>query len=636
MTTLDLPRFDEPWLDYVEIFVTSRLEAASSTLDALRAGTVDDVLQAWNEADIAIMHAEQFPQVICECHPDAAVRDLASSLYVRAKALRQDRDQDATLFAIIDELDASSLNADAANVRELILGDFRAEGAHLDDEARAELATVNERISSLMTTFSENIRDAQASIRIAPDRLGGLPQDYIDLHPVGEDGLVEITTAYPDRFPFMEMAQDADARRDLVMADYSRAYPANDAVLVDLLAARHRKAELLGLPSFADVATQRMMMPSGDAIGAFIDEVNLAARPAALRDVERLLARKREDFPDATGITVYDSTYYIERIKAEELGVDGNEVRQYLDFAKVRTGVLDLTAELFGFQFVPVPDAPRWHEDVETFDVFENGDVVGRIYLDMHPRDGKFSHMACFPIASGFTGRNVPESALLCNFPRGLMTFDDLVTFLHEFGHLIHEIAAGKQVWARCSALIEQQEWDFVEAPSQMLEEWAWTAPVLQRFATDAGGAPIPTDLVDALRASRDFCEGLMTARQLAYAALSHRLHRDHPTDIAPFAEAVEAEFDVREMLPNTHQYASFGHLTDYSACYYTYQWSLSIAKDLFTAFDTTEMLDTSVSKRYRHEVLDPGNRRHAAESIEAFLGRPYSTDAYREWLASL
>jgi len=636
MTTLDFPRDDASWNDYLEIYVTSRLDAARATLDALREGGDGDVLHDWNEADISILHAEQLPQILAECHPDASVRELAGDLYVRAKALRQDRDQDAALFALIEGLDTSELSEDAASVRELILGDFRAEGAHLGDDARMELATVNERISSLMTTFSENIRDAQASIRIAPERLAGLPQDFIDDHPAGDDGLVEITTAYPDRFPFMEMAHDAEARRDLVIADYSRAYPENDAVLADLLAARQRKAELLGLASFADVATQRQMIDDGDAIGRFIDEVNIAARPAALRDLQRLLERKRRDYPDATTVTVYDSTYYIERIKAEELGVDANEVREYLDFAKVRQGVLDLTAHLFGFEYVPVPDAAKWHPDVDVFDVVEDGDLLGRIYLDMHPREGKFSHMACFPITSGFTNRNVPESALMCNFPRGLMTFDDLVTFLHEFGHLVHEICAGKQTWARCSGLIEQQEWDFVEAPSQMLEEWAWTAPVLQRFATNAAGEPIPTELVDALRASRDFCEGLMTARQLAYAALSHRLHRDHPDDIAPFAEKVEAEYDVREMIPDTHQYASFGHLTDYSACYYTYQWSLSIAKDLFTAFNPDDLLDSSISKRYRREVLDPGNRRHAAESIEAFLGRPYSTDAYREWLASL
>ena len=636
MTTLDLPPQDASWVDYLDIFVSSRLDGAAATLTALREGDVDDVLASWNEADIAIMHAEQLPQVLAECHPDAAVRELASQLYVKAKAVRQTRDQDAALFGIIAAVDPATLTPDAASVRELILGDFRAEGAHLDEESRAELAKVNEKISALETEFSENIRNAKASIRIQPSQLAGLPQDFIDAHPAGADGLVEITTDYPDLFPFMEMAHDADARHELVAANYARAFPENDDVLRQLLSARHRKAELLGLPSYADVATQRMMMPNGDAIGQFIDEVNAAARPAALRDVERLLERKRKDFPDASHITVYDSTYYIERIKAEELGVDANEVRKYLEFSKVKKGVLDLTAELFGYTYVPAPDANTWHEDVEVYDVVEDGEVVGRIHLDMHPREGKFSHMACFPVASGFIGRNVPESALLCNFPRGLMTFDDVVTFLHEFGHLVHEICAGRQVWARCSGLIEQQEWDFVEAPSQMLEEWAWTAPVLQRFATDADGNPIPESLVDALRASRDFCEGLMTARQLAYAALSHRLHRDHPADLATFSAAVESEFDVREMIPGTHQYASFGHLTDYSACYYTYQWSLSIAKDLFTAFNKDDLLDTEVSLRYRREILDPGNQRHAAESIEAFLGRPYSTDAYREWLASL
>ncbi|MGC4174985.1 M3 family metallopeptidase [Demequina sp.] len=636
MTSVDFPTDGAAWRDYLEIHVSSRLEGAKGVLDALRSGNAVDVLAEWNEADIAIIHAMELPQILAECHPDAGVRELAGELFVRAQTVRQERDQDAELYSLIAGIDASTLTDDAANVRELLLGDFRAEGAHLGDEARAELATVNERITALSTKFSENIRDAQASIRIAPERLAGLPQDYIDAHPVGDDGLVTITTEYPDKFPFMEMAHDADARRDLVIADYQRAYPANDAVLAELLQERHRKAELLGLPSFADVATQRMMMPDGDSIGRFIDEVNLAARPAALRDVERLLERKRKDFPDATNVTVYDATYYVERIKAEELGVDANQVREYLDFGKVKQGVLDLTAHLFGYTFELVPDAPTWHPDVEVYDVKEDGEWVGRIHLDMHPREGKFSHMACFAVASGFTNRNVPESSLMCNFPRGLMTFDDLVTFLHEFGHLIHEIAAGQQVWGRHTGLSDQQEWDFVEAPSQMLEEWAWTAPVLQRFATNAAGEPIPTELVDALRASRDFCEGMGTARQLAYAALSHRLHRDHPTDIAPFAEAIEAEYDVRDMIPDTHQYASFGHLTDYSACYYTYQWSLSIAKDMFTQFDPDNLLDAEVSKRYRREVLNPGNRRHAAESVEAFLGRPYSTDAYREWLASL
>ena len=636
-TPLALPRHDGDWIGFLEGFVGSRLDLARKALADLRSG-VGDVLLRWNDADVALQHAISLPELLAECHPEHAVRDRATALANGAKTLRTDRDQDAGLYGIVAGVDPATLRSDAAYVRERVLGDFRAEGAHLGSGARAELAAVSSRIAELSTAFAENIRESQPSIRVAPESLAGLPQDYIDEHPVDAEGLVTITTDFPDRTPFLEMARDGAARRALVIADSNEAYPENDAVLRDLLAARHRKAELLGLATFADVATQRMMMPDGDAIGRFLDEVNDAARPAALRDIERLLERRLLDEPTATAITTADSLYYIERIKAEDLGVDANEVRRYFAFDKVRDGILALTGELFGLSFARVADAPRWHDDVEVFEVTEDGVLTGRAYLDMHPRAGKYSHMACYSLVTGIVDTTLAESVLLCNFPRGrgLLTFDDVLTFLHEFGHLIHELVSGKQTWARCSGLIEQQEWDFVEAPSQMLEEWGWQAEVLQRFATDEAGTPIPATLVDAMRASRDFCEGLFTARQVNYAQLSYRLHRDHPEDIEALANAIEREYDVRTPVAGMHMYAGFGHLTDYSACYYTYQWSLSIAKDLFTAFDPADLLNTETAMRYRREVLEPGNSRPAAESIAAFLGRPYSTAAYRSWLASL
>lgn len=634
---LALPRHDGDWILFLEDFVGHRLAIARAALADVRAGS-GDILARWNDADVALQHAISLPELLAECHPDHTTRDRATALVTDAKALRTERDQDADLYAVVVGVDPAALDPDAAYVRERVLGDFRAEGAHLDADTRAELATVNARIAALSTVFAENIRESKPFIRIAPASLAGLPQDYIDEHPADAEGLVTITTDFPDRTPFLEMAHDASARRALLVADANQAYPANDAVLRDLLAARQRKAELLGLPTFADVATQRMMMADGDAIGRFLDDVNAAARPAALRDMGRLLARRRRDDPAATSITTADSLYYVERIKAEELGVDANEVRRYFAFDKVRDGILALTADLFGLTFARVDDAPCWHEEVEVFDVIEDGIVTGRAYLDMHPRAGKYSHMACFSLVSGIVDTTVAEAALLCNFPRGrgLLTFDDVLTFLHEFGHLIHSLVSGRQTWARCSGLIEQQEWDFVEAPSQMLEEWGWSTDVLQRFATDEAGVPIPAALVDAMRASRDFCEGLFTVRQVNYAELSYLLHRDHPEDIEATANAIEREYDVRESVPGMHMYAGFGHLTDYSACYYTYQWSLSIAKDLFTAFDPADLLNKHTAMRYRREVLEPGNSRPAAESIAAFLGRPYSTDAYRRWLASL
>ena len=632
LAPVSLPAHDEPWLDFSRRYVRDRLEGARGLLDRVRAG--DDAAVAWEAAAVLVAHAEQFAAAVSEVHPDAEVRDACADLLNETVAFRMERDSDPALFAAIEATEVPD-DADGARARELSLLDFRLQGAHLDADTRARLTELNAQISEATTAFSQNIRDNVGRITVRPEALEGLPADYVEAHPLDADGLATITTDYPDLVPFLDMSRDREARRALVEADYGRAYPANDEVLSRLLQLRDEKARLLGYPDFPDYAVAQMMMPSGDQIGAFIDDVNRAARPAGLADRERLLARLREDHPDATELTAADNRYYIELLKSELFGVDPHEVRRYVDFTKVRDGILALTGRLFGVSYVPV-DAPAWHADVEAYDVVEDGERLGRIFLDMHPRAGKYGHMACFPLVDGLRDRHLPEAALVCNFPRGLMTFDDLLTFLHEFGHLVHAIFSGRVTHARLAGLSEQGEWDFVEAPSQLLEEWGWTHEVLREFATDADGNPIPAELVEALRASRDFCEGLLTCRQLTYATLSYRLHRDHPTDIAPVAEAIERELDVRDPLPGTRQYCSFGHLTGYSACYYTYQWSLSIAKDLFTGFDPEHLTDPAVTRRYREAVLEPGSSRPAARLIEDFLGRPYSTDAYRAWLGSL
>ncbi|WP_062378577.1 M3 family metallopeptidase [Demequina pelophila] len=648
---LTLPAHDEPWLNFSRDYVGSRLDEARALLARVRAGRAGgargaggagdagdagdaDALATWDAAATLVMHAEQFASALSEVHPDADVRKACSDLHNEVVRFRLERDSDPALFAAI-EATTTPDDALAARARDLTLLDFRLQGAHLDDATRARLTELNSAISEATTEFSENIRDAVGRVRVPAEALDGLPEDFKASHPADDEGLVTITTDYPDLVPFMDMSRDRAARRQLLEADYLRAYPENDAVLARLLELRDEKARLLGYPDFPDYAVATMMMPSGDAIEEFIADVNTAARPAGLADRERLLARLRQDVPDATELTAADNRYYIEVLKEELFGVSPHEVRRYIDFAKVRDGILDLTGRLFDVSYEPV-DAPSWDADVTAYDVMSEGERIGRIRLDMHPREGKFGHMACFPLVNGLEGRHLPEASLVCNFPRGLMTFDDLLTFLHEFGHLVHAIFSGHGRFARLAGLSEAGEWDFVEAPSQLLEEWAYSHEVLKEFATDADGNPIPAELVDALRASRDFCEGLLTCRQLTYATLSYRLHRDHPTDIAPVAEQIEREMDVRDPIPGTRQYCSFGHLTGYSACYYTYQWSLSIAKDLFTAFDPEHLTDPAVTRRYRDLVLSPGGEKPAAQLIEDFLGRPYSTQAYRDWLGSL
>lgn len=637
MTLLEMPRGGAQWPAFLDSYCLPRLQAARDALAAVsqdREWTATEWIATWNEGDAALDESSALTELIAEVHPDKAVRRAADTLLATAKTFALERFQSPEACATLARLDRSDLGEAEADVLSRLDGDFRAQGAHLDAANRARLGELNRRITELCTQFSEHIRDAQGQIRIAPQRLAGLPQDYIDAHPAGEDGLVTITTDYPDLLPFLDMADDHDARRELMTADRNRAYPQNEQVLRDLLEARHTKATMLGYPDYPTYATDAMMMPNGDSIGAFIDEVAAAARPAGLRDVADLLAIARQERPELTGLPASDSRYFIEKLKQSRHGVDQHKVRSYLRYERVTQGILDLMTELFDVEFVSV-DAPTWHEDVASFDVVDAGAVIGRIHLDMHPRDGKFGHAACFTLVPGLAGRALPESVLVCNFSRGLLTHDELETYLHEFGHLIHAIFSGGHPYVRTAHFGERWEWDFIEAPSQLLEEWAWDATVLRRFAIDDEGEAIPHELVEAMRASRFTAFGLLTCRQLTFGALSYRLHRDHPHDLDALAEAVTTEYDVRENLPNSHEWASFGHLTEYASNYYTYQWSLSICRDLLTGFDATNLLDKAVARRYRDTILAPGATKHAEQLIADFLGRPYSTKAYQEWLAT-
>ncbi len=303
-------------------------------------------------------------------------------------------------------------------------------------------------------------------------------------------------------------------------------------------------------------------------------------------------------------MTIADFWYVLGAIKREEYDVDAQEVRAYFSFDRVLPGVLETTGRLLDVQYVPA-DVATWHDDVQSYDVLRGDDVLGRIHLDLHPRDGKFNHAACFGLAPGVTGRVLPEAVLLCNFARGLLTHDEVVTFFHEFGHLVHDILGGAQHWARFTGVAT--EWDFVEAPSQLLEEWAWDPAVLATFTANADGDPIPAELVERMRTADAFGRALEVRRQLGHARVSYHLHVDRPADLQAETERIYATSSPVQPLRGLHPYAGFGHLTGYGSCYYTYQWSLVIARDLLSAFGG-DLMDPAVAARYRER--DPRARR--------------------------
>ncbi|HSV39268.1 MAG TPA: M3 family metallopeptidase, partial [Nocardioidaceae bacterium] len=595
LAPLALPAADG-YLSWLAERCDTHLALARELIASIKSGpgSAYQALRTWNDVNLAIKNVLAVSELMANVHPDEPVRELAERAEQDAKRLLSEIGLDRDLYDVLAAADSGQVDEGGRRVLEMSLRDFRRAGVDRDEATRERAGQLHERITELRQEFDRNIRDGHRSIRVAPDALAGLPQDYIEDHLKGDDGLVAIGIDYPDFIPMMTFATDRDLRRKVLRLFLDRGWPENDPVLAEMLGARQELARLLGYSDWPSFDAEVKMISAGPAILEFIDRISEVAGPSARRDYQLKLDRLQHDHPDATTVEHTDRLFYGEVVRREEYDVDAQEVRQYFDFAKVRAGLLSVTGRLFGLVYDEVPDAPRWHDDVAVYDVRADEGLIGRIYLDLNPRPGKYSHAAQFDLVPGVAGRQLAEGVLVCNLPRGLMDHDDVVVLFHEFGHLVHQVLSGRHEWVRFSGIAT--EWDFIEAPSMMLEEWAWTAEVLQTFATNAAGEPIPGALVERMHAASDFGRGLWTRTQLFYSAMSYRLHQDVPEDLAVAMEELQGRYDQYAALPGTHLHAGFGHLGDYSSGYYTYIWSLVIAKDLFSEFDRADLFATEVA----------------------------------------
>jgi thimet oligopeptidase len=438
----------------------------------------------------------------------------------------------------------------------------------------------------------------------------------------------------------MTYAHSDRARKALQTAYLDRA-PQNVEVLAALTRTRHELARLLGFPTWAHYNVEDRMVRTPEALESFFAELDGASHEAAKAELAILLEEKRIDHPGATTVGDWEQLYYLNRVKAKRLQFDAQEVRPYLEYGRVRQAILDLNSELFGMTFTPVVHEERWHPTVESFDVTIDGEPAGRISLDMHPREGKNKWFFNAPLRLGVGGKQAGHGVLCCNFPDpttlfgpALMEHGQVVTYFHEFGHLVHGLARRSVEFVR----ISRTEGDFMEAPSTFLEDWIFDFKVLTRFAKHVDtGAPIPEELVERLRAARNFGRAIRTRQMLARSRLSLALHDGTRPGADP--RVIEREINERyglfERIPDTASPASWEHMNGdaYSAGYYTYLWSQTIAEDLHTAFDG-DLMNTEVSRRYRDTILAPGGTKPAAELVRDFLGRPYDLRAFKEWVA--
>jgi thimet oligopeptidase len=632
---------DVPAFDKIE---SDRIAAGQKSIDVLLAvkgaRTIDNTLAPLDEAFHQINSAAYFAQLMEQVHPDATFRDHATTMLTKASAAQTAIALNHDVYSALATLDLSKADAATKYYVQRQLLEFRLAGVDKDEATRARLKKLNDQATEEQSMFDRNISDGKKTIEATPAELEGLPQDYIDRHKPGPDGKITISTDYPDALPVFTFAKSNELRKRMEIAFNTRAYPKNQEVLTSLMKTRYEIATLLGYNSWADYNAADKMIAKGHNIADFIQQVNDASRPLAQKEFDMLLAEKQKTEPGATQIWDYEGNYLAEQVRRNKYDFDSQSVRPYFPFNEVKQGILDTAAALFHVEFQQETNVPAWDPSVETWIVIDSGKPIGRFYLDMHPRPGKYSHAEMAPVLDGIKGKQLPEAILVCNFPAptaddpGLMDYGDVKTFFHEFGHLMHHILGGQQQWAGISGI--SMESDFVEAPSQMLEEWIASPQVLAKFAKHyKTGEPIPAELVERMNRASAFGRGGWVGRQNSYSAISYDIYKTKPDDVnldeVTLTDA--RKYTLVTPTPETHQWASFGHLGGYSSAYYTYLWDKVIAEDFFQQFDHTNLLAGDAPMRYRRVVLEPGGSMSANDLVKNFLGRPQNMAALQKWM---
>lgn len=634
----------------LEKWVEAALERHRQALERLLAvsetRTPENTLRAYDDAVAELSAAGSQTALLDSVHPEKKIRDKAQALTQKVSEAGTLLALNQTVYRALDAMDIASADEATRHYVERTLLQYRLAGVDKDDATRAKIKELQDKATLLSLTFGRNVQEHVNRVDVKDvSELDGLPPDFIAAHPANEHGQITLTTDYPDYMPVMTFAKNAELRLKMFLAYNTRAYPTNEGVLLNLLKIRREIANILGFDTWADLATADQMMGSAANMKAFLDDLDEATQSGAQREYAIVLEFARRENPNFVSIDADSRAYWYEQYRRTAYDFDSQSVRPYFPYQPVQKGVLETAERLFQVTFRPAENADVWHESVSAWDVYDGfnktgGPRIGRFYLDMHPREGKDKWFSAHPLIPGIAGRQVPEAALICNFPEpkegnpGLMQYSDVVTFFHEFGHLMHAILGGQQKWAGISGIAT--EGDFVEVPSQMLEEFFRDAKLLAGFARHyQTGEPIPAELVEKMNRAGAFGRADWVRTQLFYTTYSLDTHYEDPADLNL---GILLQADYTKFLPYTwidgnRMFASFTHLTGYSSNYYTYLYDKVIALDFFSQFDRQNLLEDSITARYRKTVLEAGGSVAGKSIVQNFLGREQSIEAFTRWI---
>lgn len=546
--------------------------------------------------------------------------------------------QDEEIYRSIKEYAATKEAQSLTGFRKKALAesirDFRRSGFDLTIEKRNQLKDLRNKLSTLSLTFSNNIAAFQDSLVVSEVELAGLPESFKNSKK-RLDGMYKLDLSGPTYTAIMENALSNELRKEMMRKYNSRAAATNLQVLKDILITRNEIANLLGYKTFAEYQTEIRMVQKPSTVWNFENKLLEKVKVKAKQDYAELLQAKKDHLHDNSVTTVegWEGSFYRNILLKTKYNLDQEKLKEYFEINNVLDGIFKVSQQLYNVTFKEVANPSVWYQDAKMFEVWDNGKVIGKFYIDLHPRKDKFTHAACFGITKGKLtnqGYQIPVAALVCNFTAptkdqpALMTQREVSTFFHEFGHVLHNMFSKSELSGFSGTSVAR---DFVEAPSQIYENWILQYDVLKMFAKHyKTGEVLPKETFDKMIAAKNVGSGLAALSQIFYGMYDMTLHdkfdpngAETTTDVL---KKLQNEIMLTPYMEGTAFQAAFTHLTGYAAGYYGYLWSEVYAQDMFSVFEKNGILNKTIGKRYRDIILSKGGDEEPLDLVKRFLGR--------------
>lgn len=568
---------------------------------------------------------------------DKKFRDAANDLQMQISQYMVDVATRRDVYKAIREYTDTNPRLDpvqAKLVKEMLIG-FKNSGMDLNDADLEKFKALNKEKAEYIIKFDKNIQEYKDPLAVTQEQLQGLGEDYIKKLSKTDDGKYLVTLDYPDYVPFMQNADDEQARKELEFKFNRRGGQENVELLEKTLTLRREIARLLGYKNHAELRLEDRMAKNPKTVMAFLKDLQKKLKPLGKKEDKEMIAYKNSKTgKNSRTLYSWESGYWSNKFRKENLELDSEKIKEYFPSQVVIDGMLDLFGGVFGITFEPV-DIPVWHPDVKAFKIKDkaSGELVAYFYMDLYPREGKYKHAACFGLVEGEEKQDgtyqIPFVAIVANLnkPSGdtpsLLKHSEVETLFHEFGHVLHNALTKAKYSAFSGTSVS---WDFVEAPSQMLERWAWDPQVLKKISRHyQTGESLPDDLIKRMIAAKNFGAGGMYLRQDFFAQYDMSLHTaDTTPDTTKLYFELTKKIRGLPLTKGTIPQASFGHIMGgYDAGYYGYLWSEVIAEDFFGEFKKNGIFNPETGLKFRREILEKGGTLDEEKMVENFLGRP-------------